>query len=118
MGSIRSGRLVGVLFALVLATSSLAGCGGSTKGASLDAGRDLNRGDAAEPNANNGAKVFDQDQVQSYYLTLSEEEYARLADLRTLLLNPYTVNEERYVQAALRVGDTELPAIAVRYKGN
>ena len=120
MGSIRFGRLVGVLFALILATPSLAGCGGS-KGAGPDAGRNPNQGDVAVSKverADIGAKVFDQDQVQSYYLTISEEEYARLTDLRTLLLNPYTVNEDRYVQAALRVGDTELPAIGVRYKGN
>ena len=97
-----------------------AGCGGA-KHKVDDAGANPSWGDVAVPKvekADIGAKVFDQDQVQSYYLTLSDAEYARLTDLRTLLLNPYTVNEDRYVQAAFRVGDAELPAIGVRYKGN
>jgi len=38
-------------------------------------------------------------------------------DMSTLLVNQWTVNEDRYVQASLRVGDTELPAIGVRFKG-
>jgi hypothetical protein len=107
---------MGVLFALGLALPLPAGCGDS-KG-KADAG---NWGDVSVPNvgkADIGAKVFDQDQVQSYYLTFSKAEYDRLTDLKTLLKNPYTVNEDRYVQAALKVGDTELPAIGVRYKGN
>jgi hypothetical protein len=65
-----------------------------------------------------GDKVFSEDEVQSYYLTFSAEEYARLMDFKTLLINQYTVNEDRYVEAALRVGDTELPSIGVRIKGN
>ena len=120
MGSIRCVRFVGVVFGLVFAAPFFAGCGGS-KQKFEDAGRNPNWGDVAVPKvekADIGAKVFDQDQVQSYYLTLSEAEYARLTDLHTLLLNPYTVNEDRYVQAALRVGDVELPAIGIRYKGN
>jgi spore coat protein H len=65
-----------------------------------------------------GNNVFDETQVQSYYLTFSDEEYARLMDFSTLLVSSYSVNEDRYVEAALRVGDTELPSIAVRFKGN
>jgi len=64
-----------------------------------------------------GDKVFDENQVQSYYLTFSDAEYAKLMDMSTLLLNPYTVNEDRYVEASLRVGDTEIPSIGVRFKG-
>jgi spore coat protein CotH len=113
----RFGRSVSVLSSMVLA--ALAGCGGS-KQTGGDAGKP-NGGDGAVSKvakADIGAKVFDQDQIQSYYLTLSEAEYARLTDLSTLLQNPYTVNEDRYVKAALRVGDTELPSIGLRYKGN
>lgn len=65
-----------------------------------------------------GNKVFDENQVLSYYLTFSDEEYAKLMDFSTILIDPYTVNKDRYVQASLKVGDTELPAIAVRFKGN
>ena len=65
-----------------------------------------------------GNDVFDESQIQSYYLTFTDEEYARLMDFSTLLLDPYTVNDDRYVQAALRFGDTKLPAIGVRIKGN
>jgi hypothetical protein len=65
-----------------------------------------------------GDKVFDENQVQSYYLTFSDSEYAKLMDLSTLLKSRWEVNEDRYVQAALRVGDTELPSIGVRFKGN
>jgi len=65
-----------------------------------------------------GNAIFDESQVQSYYLTFSDQEYAKLMDMKTLLVNSYTVNEDRYVQAALTVGDTELPAIGVRFKGN
>jgi hypothetical protein len=64
-----------------------------------------------------GDQVFDESKVQSYYLTLSDAEYAKLMDLSTLLLDRTTVNEDRYVEASLRVGDTELPSIAVRFKG-
>ncbi len=70
------------------------------------------------PIAQIGDDVFDEDEVKSYYLTFSDEEYEKLTDLSTLLLDPYTLNKDRYVQAALRVGDTELPSIGVRYKGN
>jgi spore coat protein CotH len=38
-------------------------------------------------------------------------------DLSTLLLDRTTVNEDRYVEASLRIGDTELPSIGVRFKG-
>jgi hypothetical protein len=64
-----------------------------------------------------GDQVFDESKVQSYYLTFSDAEYAKLMDLSTLLLDRTTVNEDRYVEASLRVGDTELPSIAVRFKG-
>ena len=97
------------------------GCGGTKAPPVVDAASERDGGDVAIPKdgrAAIGAKVFDESQVQSYYLTFSDEEYARLVDLRTLLLDPYTVNEDRYVQASLRVGDTELPAVGVRYKGN
>jgi hypothetical protein len=64
-----------------------------------------------------GDRVFDEGRVQSYYLTFSDAEYAKLMDMSTVLLTRTRVNEERYVQASLRVGDTELPSIAVRLKG-
>jgi CotH protein len=64
-----------------------------------------------------GDKVFDESEVQSYYLTFSDAEYAKLMDLSTLLIDRTTVNEDRYVEASLRFGDTELPSIAVRFKG-
>ncbi|MBN2193764.1 MAG: CotH kinase family protein [Polyangiaceae bacterium] len=65
-----------------------------------------------------GDAVFDEDEVKSYYLTFSDEEYERLMDLSTLLTNPWAVNEDRYVEASLRVGEVELPSIGVRFKGN
>jgi hypothetical protein len=64
-----------------------------------------------------GDQVFNETEVQSYYLTFSDAEYAKLMDLSTLLLDRTTVNEDRYVEASLRVGDTELPSIGVRFKG-
>lgn len=93
-------------------------CSGQGSG-KADAGpRDGNAHDAAASGkAAIGAKVFDESSVQSYYLTFSDEEYAKLMDLSTLLLNPYTVNEDRYVKASLRVGDQEFPSIGVRFKG-
>ncbi len=65
-----------------------------------------------------GNQVFDEEEVQSYYLTLSESEYAKLNDLSDLLVTPYQTNSDRYVEASLRFGDTELPSIGVRFKGN
>jgi spore coat protein CotH len=38
-------------------------------------------------------------------------------DMSTLLVNQWTVNEDRYVKASLRVGDREFPSIGVRFKG-
>jgi len=64
-----------------------------------------------------GEEVFEESDVKSYYLSFSDAEYDKLMDLSTLLVNDTTVNEDRYVQASLRVGDTELPWIAVRFKG-
>jgi hypothetical protein len=93
------------------------GCGSSRS--SKDAGTIW--GDVAIPQvakSDIGNQVFDEHRVESYYLTFSDEEYAKLMDLSTILVNSYTVNEDRYVQAALKVGDTELPAIGVRFKGN
>ena len=90
------------------------GCGSSRS--SKDASP--NWGDVAIPQvakSDIGNQVFDELRVESYYLTFSDEEYAKLTDLSTILVNSYTVNEDRYVQAALKVGDTELPAIGVSY---
>jgi hypothetical protein len=75
-------------------------------------------GDGPDVTSELGARVFDEDQVQSYYLTLSDEEYAKLMDFSTLLVDEFSVNKDRYVEAALQVGDTELPSIGVRLKGN
>jgi hypothetical protein len=118
MRQIGVGRSFGVAFVLIFASLGLAGCGDS-KGKGSDAG--TNAGDEtvyAVETAEIGAKVFDEEKVQSYYLTFSDSEYERLTDLKTLLSDPYTVNDDRYVKAGLRVGDTELSAIGVRYKGN
>lgn len=94
--------------------------GGSNRDASPAKDR-ADYGDVTIPKVDKdqiGNKVFDESQLQSYYLTFSDEEYAKLMDFEKLLKDPYTVNKDRYVQASLRVGDTELPAIAVRFKGN
>ena len=64
-----------------------------------------------------GNDVFDEGELKSYYLTLSDEEYAKLFDLKTLLLADTVVNEERYVRASLKVDETTLPSIAIRFKG-
>ena len=114
-------RVVGILAAVVLVPPLSVGCGSSKGPPVIDASSKPDTGDVADPKAGKtmiGARVFDESQVQSYYLTFSDEEYARLLDLQTLLLDPYTVNADRYVRAALRVGDTELPTVGVRYKGN
>jgi hypothetical protein len=101
-----------------------AGCGGQAA-----AGNDGGPGGAAGTGGAGGSavpsvtkeqigdRVFNDAQLQSYYLTISDAEYAKLMDLSTLLLDRTTVNEARYVEASLRVGDTELPSIAVRFKG-
>ena len=117
--------LIGFSLGLVLSV----GCGSSDKnnhpnasaGATASGGSDAGSSDAAVPKVAKeqiGDNVFDESQVQSYYLTFSDAEYAKLMDFSTLLLNPYTVNKDRYVEAALRFGDTELPSIAVRIDGN
>lgn len=64
-----------------------------------------------------GDELFDETEVKSYYLTFTDRAYAELMDLSTLLIDRTTVNEDRYVEASLRVGDAELPSIAVRFKG-
>jgi len=88
--------------------------GGQTGGGA--AGGSAGMGNVARDQIGND--VFDEERVHSYYLTISDEEYAELMDFSTLLLDPYTVNKDRYVEAALQVGDTELPSIGVRIKGN
>lgn len=105
-------------------SSELAGAGGAAPAASVNAGA-TPTGSAGAPGDGDdipkelvGNAVFSEDEVLSYYLTLSDEEYAKLTDLSTLLNNPWEVNEDRYVRASLRVGDTELPSVAVRFKGN
>jgi hypothetical protein len=90
-------------------------CGGQGK---TNAGNDGGGGDTtSEGKPAIGSRVFDENTVQSYYLTFSDEEYAKLMDLSTLLVNAWTVNEDRYVKASLRVGDREFPSIGVRFKG-
>jgi len=104
-------------------TMSGAGAAGGTNDG--DAAGDANDGDAAGAAASVpsvakeriGDQVFDESKIQSYYLTFSDAEYTKLMDLSTLLIDRTTVNEDRYVVASLRVGDTELPSIAVRFKG-
>jgi spore coat protein CotH len=97
---------------------AVAGDGGesSSSNEQASAGVGASSNDAAK--AHIGDTVFDEAQVQSYYLTLSATEYAKLMNFSTLLKNAWTVNEDRYVQAALTVGDVTLPAIGVRFKGN
>jgi hypothetical protein len=110
---------------LAVACGSDSGAGGSTDdagGSGGGAGADAaaGRGGAAEDNTPKdqiGNDVFNEDEVKSYYLTFSDEEYAKLMDMSTLLLNQWTVNEERYSQASLKVGDKELPSVGVRFKG-
>lgn len=108
-------RVFGSVARLCAVVFLAAACGGEV-GGQADAGPKPNDA-GASGKAAIGAKVFDEDALQSYYLTFSDEEYAKLMDMSTLLLNPYTVNEDRYVKASLRVGDKDLPAIGVRFKG-
>ncbi len=65
-----------------------------------------------------GNDVFDDQQIKSYYLTFTDEEYAKLTDLSTLVSPSLEVNTDRYVEAALRVDDVDLPSIGVRFKGD
>lgn len=100
-------------FTLLCATA----CAGDP---AAERGRAVGAGDDERPQVSKdaiGDRVFDDTEVQSYYLTLSDSEYAKLMDLTTLLLDPTTVNEDRYVNASLQIGDTMLPAIGVRFKG-
>lgn len=117
-----------VLSALLGPCLFLSACGGdgdgrvNTKANATDAGS-VGAEDSGVVDAGSGDKaaignnVFDENAVQSYYLTFSNEEYAKLMDLSTLLVNQWTVNEDRYVKASLRVGDTEIPSVGVRFKG-
>lgn len=65
-----------------------------------------------------GNTVFDDDELLSYHITISESEYAKLMDLSTLVYDLYKVNRDRYVKVKLRVGDTELPEVGLRLKGS
>lgn len=111
-------------FGLCLLVAS--GCGSSDKtpassGTGGAAGNGSDYPDVAIPdvaNAQIGAQVFDENQVQTYYLNFTDAELAKLMDMSTLLKDQYTVNGDRYVQASLKIGDTELPSIGVRFKGN
>jgi hypothetical protein len=94
------------------------GAGANTKGGASAHTNAAAGTDASTPKDRIGDEVFNENEVKSYYLTFSEEEYARLMDLSTLLVDPTTVNKDRYVEAALRVGDVKLPSIGVRFKGN
>jgi len=125
MGVFLASRAATLLACLVVFPLITAGCG---DGAERAAGDNAATGGSAPdsgnvvladvPKGQIGDNVFNEDKVQSYYLTFSDTEYAKLTDLSTLLVNQYTVNTDRYVQASLRVGDTVLPSIGVRYKGN
>ncbi len=114
--AIRVARSLALLCPALLA---IAACGGGENGKAETAGTpDAGGGDVtAGGKATIGGKVFDENVVQSYYLTFSDEEYAKLMDMSTLLVSPYSVNEDRYVTASLRVGDKEFPSIGVRFKG-
>ncbi len=96
--------------------------GGTSTGGQLGGGAPSETGGAAGsekvPLGEIGNDVFSEDELKSYYLTFSEEELAKLMDLATLLPEPFTVNEDRYVRAELQVGETEVGAIGVRFKGN
>ncbi len=84
------------------------------------AGSPSDAGDAVIPTVTKdkiGDNVFSEDEVKSYYLTFSDAEYAKLMDMSTLLLDQWTVNEDRYVEASLRIGETNLASIGVRFKG-
>jgi spore coat protein CotH len=109
-------RSMAVLFTGLLFTGLLSvACGGQGK---ANVTKDGSVGDAAvDGKVAIGDRVFDENTVQSYYLTFSDEEYAKLMDMSTLLVNQWTVNEDRYVKASLRVGDREFPSIGVRFKG-
>jgi hypothetical protein len=118
MPHIEAIRVVGA-FALLCPGLLLAlACGGHGNGDAGGNTRDGGGGDVL-PNGKStiGDKVFNEKEVQSYYLTFSDAEYAKLMDMSTLLLNQWTVNEDRYVKASLRVGDTEIHSIGVRFKG-
>jgi spore coat protein H len=65
-----------------------------------------------------GNVVFNDNTLLSYYITIPDAEYARLMDMSTLVQNGSEVNKDRYVPVALRVGDTALPAVGLRFKGS
>lgn len=100
------------------ATGGTGGSGGLETSSGGQAGGGAGGTGPDIPREQLGDQVFDEDRVQAYYLTISDEEHAKLMDFSTLLVDEFTVNKERYVEAALRVGDTELSSIGVRLKGN
>lgn len=121
-GTVRMTTLVVLLLAAACGEDAAGGTDGG--GGSVHAGGAPGGGDAGTettappvPRQHIGDHVFDETQAQAYYLTFSDENYAKLMDLSTLLLSRTEVNEDRYVEASLRFGDTELPSIAVRFKG-
>jgi spore coat protein CotH len=97
-------------------TANSAG-GADAVGGASSAGNANSAGGMPVANQRIGDQVFDETEVKSYYLTFSDAEYEKLMDMSTLLIDRTTVNEDRYVKASLRVGDSELAAIAVRFKG-
>jgi hypothetical protein len=131
MGAMKNQALCGQMGGLLLGVFSLLGvaCSGSSDTRRIDARPSDTQPNDTQPSearpadagstkaAHIGDKVFDESQVQSYYFTIADDEYARLMDFSTLLLTPFLVNDDRYVKVSLRVGDTDLPAVAVRFKG-
>jgi spore coat protein CotH len=110
-------RVVASYSLLCAASLLVVACGGHANG-SAPVNRTDGGGDGPlAGKATIGDRVFNEQLVQSYYLTISDAEYAKLMDMSTLLLNQWTVNEDRYVKASLRIGETELPSIAIRFKG-
>ena len=101
-----------------IGTGGGSGSAGSGDGASAGAATGGARFDAGIEKPLIGNDVFNEDEIKSYYLTLSDEEYDKLMDLSSLVSRSYEVNTERYVKASLSVDDTELPAIGVRFKGD
>jgi spore coat protein H len=112
-------------WSLSLFAIAVLGCGGGDQGAVPGSGG--NAGVVADASADGamtvgkgaiGNVVFDQEHVASYYLTFSDAEYAKLMDLSTLLTDRFHVNEDRFVEASLRVGDVQIDRIGVRFKGD
>jgi len=119
IGTIIAGYGLGVLLTLSCGGSDKAKASNDAGGADAGSGSDFPN--IVVPDVRKeqiGDNVFDESRVQSYYLTLSDAEYAKLMDFSTLLKNQWEVNDDRYVEASVKVGDVELPSIALRFKGN